>query len=92
MIVLGLIELRELLQADIASLLFSMPFLLVGYFTFRASGSFGSIVHMDNADISHLMAAMRSLHRVFTIAAGFIALLVVIVSLTLGFALYVGLT
>jgi hypothetical protein len=92
MVLYGAFELRRLLSADIASLLVSVPFLLVGYFTIDSSGSFRSIVRTTGADIGHLMSALHSLHRLFTVAAAIIGVLLFVIAVTLGFALFKGLT
>lgn len=64
---ISVIALFKIPVAGFFYLVFLAPQLLVGIWNIRAANSFGSVVETEGNDIAHLMSALGSLQKLYTL-------------------------
>ncbi len=83
---------KILADGDIGAIMLSLGLMTSGVWTIRTAHSFRAIHQTQGSDIAHLMSALRSVHKLYTLVAGIITVIIVWILLALAFTLVVSLT
>jgi hypothetical protein len=78
-------------SGDIGAIILALGLLVAGVWTIRAAHGFRAVDQTEGADITHLMDALKSVLKLYSLVASIIAVIVVWIAIALGFALFVAL-
>lgn len=89
-LVFGVVALFRLPAAGTAQVIQGVIYLLLGFWTYQASGSFRTIVSTAGRDVGHLMDGLNSLQKMYTLMYWVIIVALVLLVVAFVVSLFTG--
>lgn len=89
-VVFGIVALFRFPAAGVGQIIQGVIYLLLGFWTYQASGSFRTIVSTAGRDVGHLMDGLNSLQKMYTLMYWVIIVALVLLVVAFVVSLFTG--